>query len=182
MVMASQKAIELCKKIKALADKGKGGEQGNAQAMLTKFLKKYGLKIEDIESEHKKDRVFFFPAHNKLKGKFVQQVIASVLGSGINYWISNKKQQSDWIVKCTDAEYIEIKEKINFYWKHMQDEMDIFYKAFIQTNRLYSKPSADKQKAKELSREGLQELKRMSLMMQGMESKTLNKSLPHDKK
>ena len=52
------KNIELAKKLKALADKGIGGEKSNAEAMLNNLMKKHNITIEEIEGEKLMD--FFF--------------------------------------------------------------------------------------------------------------------------
>ena len=49
------KYIELAKKLKALADRGIGGEKINAEKMLNALMKKHKISIEDIEGEKQED-------------------------------------------------------------------------------------------------------------------------------
>jgi len=52
------KYIELGRKLKAIAERGIGGEKINAEKMLENLLKKHNLTIDDIEGE-KTDNYFF---------------------------------------------------------------------------------------------------------------------------
>ena len=47
--MKNEKYLELARKLKALADKGIDGEKYNAQKQLDKIMKKYGIRMEDLE-------------------------------------------------------------------------------------------------------------------------------------
>ena len=66
------KHIELAKKLKALADKGIGGEKVNAEKMLNDLLKKHNITIEDVEGE--KTENYFFKVKPEDSNLFIQIV------------------------------------------------------------------------------------------------------------
>ena len=56
--MDKESRIEKLRKIKALADNGVSGEAIAAQEALDRLLKEYGLTLEDISDEQRKDYDF----------------------------------------------------------------------------------------------------------------------------
>lgn len=71
----------------------------------------------------------------------------------------------------TDYEYFEVKSKFDFYWNILQDEIELTYKAFIQTQKLYQKPTEEeKLTSKEYSTITDEDLKLWSRMA-GMSTK-----------
>lgn len=175
----SSKIIELAKKLKALADRGVDGEKENAAEMLGKFMEKHKLSLEDIEGEKKRRRRFKVLADQKI---FFNQICSNVLGR--NYRVESTGQAIYKVVEVTDAEYVEILAKYEFYWKHYQKEQEIFYKAFIQKNQLYRKETDEERRQRqereherELTPEEKAELWKMANMMQGMDAARFHKQL-----
>lgn len=133
------KHIQLAKKLKALADKGVGGEKTNATTMLNNLLKKHNLTIEDIEGEEKKD--YFF----KLKPEDLQlwnQIIHKVNWEIKCYGEFPKKKikelnlRGNYMITCTVSEYIEIETMLEIYTRLYKEELEIFYTAFCTANDL----------------------------------------------
>lgn len=59
---------ELLKKIKALAERGYGGEKENAEKLLKKLMKEYNIKEEDLDEDVIKDFPFKKPKfYNAIK-------------------------------------------------------------------------------------------------------------------
>ena len=69
------KQIELAKKLKVLADRGVGGEKDNAEKMLSDFVKKHNLTIEQIEGEAINE--YFFKV-DKEDIRLWRQIVANV--------------------------------------------------------------------------------------------------------
>ena len=46
-----ERLIDKLMKTKALAERGVGGERENAERILTAMLQKYGISLDDLESE-----------------------------------------------------------------------------------------------------------------------------------
>lgn len=166
------KTIDLAKKLHALAEKGVGGEKENAQEMLTRLLKKHGLTLADIIGEKKSTRKFL--AKNDLQRKLIRQVIYSVIRQP-NAW--EYKANKYVFAELTDAEFLEIHEKINFYWAEYQRDLEIFYSAFIQKNKLFRKPPGDGEEDTELSPKQKKQAEEVMRMMKGMNEKTFLKTL-----
>jgi hypothetical protein len=136
-----EKILNLAKKLQALAERGHGGERENAEVMLTKLANKYSIDLKDLQSVKKMHRIFKFDDHFFHK-KFVQQVIASVIGE-IDFYYAGLIH-NNWAVEISDVEYIEISEKLEFYWPAFLNDLEIFYTAFIQKNELFLKADPEK--------------------------------------
>ena len=167
------KVIQLAKKLKELADRGEEGEKRSAEYHLNKLLEKHNLNLEDVLEEKREIRMFKI---SKEKEKFFFQILASVIGKDS---VKYKQLRTQIYVMLTMTEYLEIDTKFDFYWKAWKEELSIFYKAFVQKNKLYSKPSENKKEEdeKEISPEERAELLRMFRMMEGMNNHSLNKQI-----
>ena len=83
-----EKNIELAKKLKALSDRGVGGEKINAEKLLNDLLKKHGLTIEDVEGE--KTDVYCFKASG-IYAQLLLQIIKRV-GFDLKVWMFSAKK------------------------------------------------------------------------------------------
>ena len=137
-----EKILNLAKKLQALAERGHGGEKENAELMLEKLALKYNIVLKDLQSVQKQHRIFNFDEKNDFHKRFVKQIIASVLGQVDFYYAG--LIHNNWAVEVSDVEYIEISEKIEFYWPAYLNDLEIFYTAFIQKNELFLKMDPDK--------------------------------------
>lgn len=129
--------LELLQKIKELASHGVGGEKQNAQAMLDKLMSKYNITDEDLCEEIIKE--FDFKTNNKLEKALLGQIAYSVYGN-----INDKKGYYSYTyiknktcIKCTDAEFLEISAKFDFYKKEYKKQQKLFYRAFIHANSIF---------------------------------------------
>lgn len=121
--------LELAKKLKALADKGFGGEKTNAIEMLDTLCKKHNINIEDLEDEKKKECFFNIDlAHAKFFNQIVHHVNRAIPVYG--------EFPGNFAIDCTVYEYIEIEAKYHFYLKLYKEELDVFYTAFLNANNL----------------------------------------------
>jgi len=178
----SDKTISLARKLKALADQGIGGEKLNASIMLEKLMQQHGITIEMIEGKIVKEHEFYLEPANS---QFFIQVASSVLGMKFNYgrytYKNSRKPGKDRrYVTCTDSEFIEIMAKYDFYKSAYDDDLGIFYAAFIQKNRLFSKEPISENEDEvfpELSIEEKTRLFKMFQMMEGMEAKKFYKQI-----
>ena len=172
--MSDDKVTELAKKLKELAERGVGGEKQNAEYHLQRLLEKHGMTLEDILEEKRDVREFKVP---KEKEEFFFQVAASVVG---REGVRHSKEGRSFLMNLTITEYLEIEAKFDFFWKAYKEELDIFYSAFVQKNKLYSKPSdkdKDNSEEKELTKEEKEKLRRMWAMADGIKRHTLTKQI-----
>jgi hypothetical protein len=138
-----EKILELAKKLKALADKGVGGEKENAVTMLGRLMKKHNITIDMISNIDKKEFVFYTVVERK---RFLVQIVASVLGLDCDiftYPSDSRRKKKRIGTNCTSAEAIEIQARFDFFWKAWESELDIFYSAFIQTNKIFAKTNRE---------------------------------------
>lgn len=135
---------ELLKKIKALAEGGVGGEKENAQKLLQELMEKYNIQEEDIEEDVIKEFDITVPRFYNA-GYLANQVLYSVVGKDIEdgkkgfysyRWNGRKKH----FIKCTSAEFLEFEAKFKFYMHHFKIEIERFYSAFIQANKIFPPP------------------------------------------
>lgn len=180
----NDKIIELAKKLKALADRGVGGEKENAIEKLERVMQKHGITIDDINGRLKKD--FDFHLRKEITFDFVNQVVASVLGSRKEYghslsvykYIQKRGFKSYQIERVEPDLFSEIIIKIDLFWDDYKEQQEIFYEAYIQKNRLYRKPSEKEDEvAEELTPEEREKLFKMSNMMQGIDRVKFQKRL-----
>jgi len=171
------KVIELAKKLKALADKGIGGEKTNAETLLKKFLKKHNLSIDDIENKTEYSHYYF-------KAKGINAHLLNQIAKRVRYdmrvfdvykfaW---KNKGGNIGIECTVAEYIEVEAMYELYKPLYASELKIFYKAFLMANDLLARPPETK-KASDLTKEELKEYLRQSAMASNIDSKTFRKQL-----
>jgi hypothetical protein len=133
------KHIELAKKLKALADRGIDGEKQTAEKMLADLLKKHKITIEEIEGEKTEDYYFTFKdKSHRLWFQIVKTVNTTIKCYG-PFPAGKVKQyalKGNYMIICTPCEYIEIEAKYNFYKNLYDQEMNIFYAAFLRANDL----------------------------------------------
>jgi hypothetical protein len=172
----NDKIIDLLKKLKELADRGVDGEKQTAERMLQQMMKKHGITWEELNGDERTDHEFFASKDQK---QFLHQVAASVLGRiTVQRLVKDRKYKKSIFIKCTDAEFIEINAKFNFYWQAYQRDLDTFYHAFIQKNRLFKKPEeSDYDNQPEITPKERARLMKLSLMMEGLDRHQFHKQL-----
>ena len=161
--MADQKS-ELLRKLKALAERGEPGERENARAILAGLMAKYGVDGADLEDAATQEHRFV--SHNSREKSLLVQVIYKVTDGARDAYSYRKGEGSRNTIccKCTKAEAVQIAVEFDFYRELWQQELDLFYKAFIYKHEIFSSQPADSQDQK-LSDE---EIARIALMMSTM--------------
>jgi hypothetical protein len=170
----SENLLNLIRKLKELADRGEGGEKENAGNKLQQLLDKHGISLEDINEDVLKDREFTLKPHQL---KFFIQVVCSCFGRECTiykYQKDRKRNELVRILKLTDAQFLELSAKFDFFWDKYEKDLDIFYSAFIQKNDLYVKGSSLKD---DLTQEQLDEINKVREMMYGLKKHSFHKQL-----
>ncbi len=132
---------ELLQKIKQLAERGVGGEKENAEKMLKLLMKKYNISEDELNSE--KIDMFEIKVKTDFESRLLYQIRYSVCGDlndekKLVYYPKNKKHL---YLFSTKAEFLEIEAKFSFYREIWKNQLEILFRAFIRTERLY--PSSD---------------------------------------
>lgn len=183
--MKNEKVINLAKKIKALAERGVGGEKENAIERLEFVMNKYGITSDDIEEVSKKS--FDFELPKDIPMKFIRQVLASIIGSIGKYGCSiytykyvRKRNYISYEIEAIEPEFFsEFIIKVELFWNNYQKESQVFYDAYIQANELYVKPeeSDSKEVYKELTPEEKARIMKIQFMAQSIDKVKYRKQL-----
>lgn len=171
--------IELAKKIRALAERGIGGEKINAQKLLESLLKKHNLTIEDIEGEKISDHYFKLKKEDeRLWSQIVKHVNYDIKSYG-PFPVSMIKKYDltgNYSISCTMSEYIEIEAMNVIYQRLFKKELNTFYHAFCTANNLLATPKKPISMA-DLTVEELNELARVRTMARNIKSEVYRKQI-----
>lgn len=132
---------DLLRKLKALSERGEGGEAINATEKLKQLMKRYGINEADLEDDRKDHRDFKYSGH--YEGKLLAQIIYMVMGAVTCYdrYRNGRKLPNVTVVECTQAEQIEIQAAFDFYKYHLNAGFEKYYQAFIQREDIFPDPS-----------------------------------------
>lgn len=127
----------LLKKLKALAEKGVGGEQENAKRILDRLLKKYDIELSDLDGESVFEHEFEY------SGKFEREILKHVCFKVTNgdrriySYTRGPGCRSKICCECTDAEAAQIRFENDFYSELWRQEIECFLTAFIIKHQLF---------------------------------------------
>lgn len=167
----------LLKKIRALAERGVGGEADNAEEILRRLMEKYGVSEDELDEEERRRHDFEY--HGKEQETLLRQVVYKVTGGyayNLVYRASGRRVKTRPGADCTAAEKVEIEFLFDFYTRLWERERAAFLSAFIQKHRIFA--IRDDIEPKEVSRE---ELLKMQALMLGMSDESPVRALPAQK-
>ncbi len=134
----SDKIRELLLKLKALAESGIDGEKKSAENMLSRFLKKHNLSLDDLHDTERMERVFKIKEKTDAPKIFAQCVWDVVPDSEI----TEHEKNLQMYCKLNNSEYLEVSEKFNHYYNAWLNEKKQFMTAFILKNSIGIKESS----------------------------------------
>lgn len=163
---ATEKNMELLRKLKALAEQGVGGERENAQRLLSRLMKKYGVEDADLSDDIPEEHGFTY--HNPQERALLHQLFDKIVtGREIYRYVHGEGSKTKLFVACTKAEAIQIEVEYEFYRELWREEADWLFRAFIQKHRIFdTKPGHS---TSEISDE---DLLRLTMMMAGLKDAT----------
>lgn len=164
----------LLKKIRALAERGVGGEAENAEEILRRLMEKYGVSEDELDEEERRRHDFEY--HGKEQETLLRQVVYKVTGGyayNLVYRASGRRVKTRLGADCTAAEKVEIEFLFDFYTRLWERERAAFLSAFIQKHRIFA--IRDDIEPQEVSRE---ELLKMQALMLGMSDESPVRALP----
>lgn len=172
-----EELLRRLERVKALAERGVGGEKENAEALLNRLMAKYSISEEDIEDTAERD--YFIRYHNFWERKLIVQIAYKHLGSGHccgTVGTQSGRPHKKICVTCAPAQYIEIEADFEFYKAAWEEELAIFYSAFISKNDIFPPPElASPSDDDEID---LVRLEKVRAMMSGIDRRTRSKALP----
>lgn len=152
--MVQDSIMEKLRKIKALADKGVGGEVIAAQEALNRLLKEHGLTLEDISDEQRKD--YEFKYSNEREMALMMQILVHLFGSKSHVYktgVFNKKAKIVFL-EMTRLEYIDMKNMWDYYrreWKkYLEKGLKEMLSAYVLKFNLYDITSNPEDKPSEM--------------------------------
>ena len=139
--MEHDRIAEKLKKIKALADRGVGGEKETAMRMYEELKARY--EIEDEEIMLGTVSLHWFGYNGELEENLLKRIFYKVTGSTTYHVYTGKyKRRKKRGCDCTEIEAAEITLLFNFYKEELKRELDTFMIAFYSGNMLYPDESA----------------------------------------
>ena len=168
--------IEKLRKLQTLSERGEGGEAENATKLLYQLMEKHGISLDEISNEVPKKQHY---NHKGINQKFVLQIIASEIGNFSYYRQTGKGKKSYLHFTCTDSEFKFIVAKVNYYWKLLKEEQKLFFKAFIHSNDLYTKPS-ENDVLKEFTQKEIDEFYKIMKMADTIHPKPMHKLIENE--
>lgn len=127
-------------KIKALAERGEGGERESAQILYQKLLKKYDIDEASLQKE--KLAKHWWNYESDMEEDLLVQVFYMVTGDS-RYFRRHSRTRGDQCgCICTDFEKEEITFYFEFYKDALQQELEAFLMAFKLKNHLFPDESA----------------------------------------
>ncbi len=164
----NDKAVSLIRKLKALSERGVGGEKYNAQKALEKFLLKNNLTLDDLETIDIKEHEF-----KKCSARH-RIIFFGIVLSTIPGLKTYRASKSFYWIMCTEAQSTEVKMKFDFYKRVFNQQLETFTVAFCHKNDLTNKVDS----VKEMTEKEIEEMRKAINMARGMEAATFHKQLP----
>lgn len=133
-----ERLLEKLGKVKALADRGEGGEKESAERTLAALMKRYGITEEDLEDT--KATIHWIRYKTDWERRLLGQLAYMHLGTGHSFGCVGQytgRSRKKVGIKCTAAQYIEIEADFAFYNEAMKEEMELFYSAFLQKKQAF---------------------------------------------
>lgn len=179
--MSRDKDIESIKikilKLHALAESGNTYEAENARAMLEKWLRQYGLTLDEILSEKEEVRWCDFKARNEVERKILFQCYFKVKNVGK---LQYRKYKDEISFELTSYEFAEIANYYEWHRKQLTKELKALQKDFIEAyiikHHLTAQTSGEYDD-KELTPDQKAHLIKILTLMRTVENKSFRKLL-----
>lgn len=172
--MADNKRIaERLKKLKALAERGVGGEKETAIRLYNELMEKY--QIEEAEVLEDLLTVHWFNYSTDIEERLLLRVFYKVTGStSYHHFVGNIKRRKKRGCECTEVEAVEIRLLFDFYRRELKEELEVFMIAFLNGNNIYPDKSArlyhePTEAENELSAEEKRRIRKAALMGMGFD-------------
>jgi len=171
--------IQKAMKMKALLSSDEEGEREAARALLSSYMTKYAITWEELDDEIEKEYIVEF--NGQYHVLLLIQLVYKQLGSGHCYSVYKAESEEPlelMKVRSKPSTFVEIQLDWEFYWRKFNEELDLFYRAFVEKNHLFP-PEELQQEDDEDDNQDLSEdqLRKIQGMMNGIDTSTRSKSL-----
>lgn len=157
--MTRDEALDKIRKVYELTNKGEGGEKAAAKVRLDELMKKYGVTLEELDSE--KETTQFYHLHGNHNHELFAQVAATrgctkfvFIGPNDNSVASKKLKNltfgahprgANVVFVCSPLKFIEITTAYEVYQRSFDEHYEAFFYAFLAENDLfYGEASKDR--------------------------------------
>ncbi len=134
-----QSARRKMESLLALSRSENESESGNALTALNKLLLKHWVSIEDIDPL--KVKYFEFSFATKWEERLLLQIVSMVKDAFRDGYY--KPRPKTVMVELTAVQGIEVERLYRHYRKAWKEEIEVFYGAFIQKNKIFGNYSDD---------------------------------------
>lgn len=163
-------------KLKALAERGVGGEADNARRLLLKLCADNGIDLSDLDATMSPKETLFKVGRSTLYEKLFIQCYAYVTNKqtisyktdGVNCWVEVTPLQAAQIRDLFEWHKVNID-------KEFEDFKDNFMYAYVQKHGLVC--HTEHESDEDLSKEDLERLRKAVTLMRGMSDRTYIKSI-----
>lgn len=129
-------------KMKALAERGEGGERDVAERMIEEIAARYGLSLEFLDTAHER-RFYINFTTSWQRGIFAQLMgLMRIERYGdrnadkLNLWHMRGSSKLACHTVCTEEEWLELCAKYEVLKRDYKRQHDAFYRAFLIANDL----------------------------------------------
>lgn len=161
-------------KLQKLAEQGVGGEAENARAAIENIVRRYGLSLDEILSDNKKERHIWRVKTAREKHLFIQ-----CLGVVTESWQPATLERGMLIgAELTKFEFAELSAMFDFHRANMEHEykemISSFEAAYFSKHQIFPATGIEDHQGSDMS---IEKAKRILAMMKGMEDKSYRKQL-----
>ena len=161
-----ERLLDQLEKVRALAERGVGGEKESAERTLAALMERYGITEEDLEDS--KTSTHWIRYKTKWEEKLLYQLAYMYLGIGhafgcVGAYTGRTRKKVG--IECTPAQFIEIEADFAFYSEAMED--------------LFPPPELAREMTEEEEKAGmdLERIAKLQAMMGGLDRHTRHKAL-----
>lgn len=168
---SKDKKRELLKKLKALAERGVGGEKASAEEKLSLLMNKYGISDEDLSEEQVGLHEFHYKTTQERD--LLYQIFYQINHErNVSQYRSGPKSRSVLIFEATEAEALQARYEAEIYIQLWNEEVEFLKRCFIQKHRLFwTGPNAP------TSRIDRETAMRMQRVMNGLQDKNMYQAI-----
>ena len=130
-------------KLKALAQRGVGGEKENAGEILKRLMAKYDISEDDLNEDRVELHWFACKVRDLYEPHLMSQVMYMVTGKGCYSHVGKYANINQLACYCTPAQVVEIEACFSFYKQALQEESKVFFRAFVMKHNLFPEPTAE---------------------------------------
>ena len=185
--MTRDEALDKIRKVYELANKGVGGERESAKARLEELMKKYGVTLEELDSEA--ETVHYYRLHGNSNHEIFAQVSSTrgcthfvFIGPHDNTKVSkrlkgmlyDKPHGANVAFVCSPIKFVEITTAYEVYQRSFDEHFKAFFYAFLSENDLFY-GTADANR--EITDEERRMLHRAQMMTLGIERAEVHRQL-----